>query len=123
MYEGFFGLRERPFDLSPNPRYLVLSDRHREALSNVEYGISARKGITLLVGEAGTGKTTLIRAALARQQEGSCCVCLNNPTLTRPEFFEFWAAGFGLSRKAGYQRRYFFSSSSGCFATGWRPEP
>ena len=67
MYEAFFGLRERPFDLTPNPRYLVLTEAHREALSNLEYGISSRKGITLLIGEAGSGKTTLIRAAMEKQ--------------------------------------------------------
>jgi general secretion pathway protein A len=55
MYETFFGLSERPFDLTPNPRYLVLTDAHREVLSNLEYGIGSRKGITLLVGEAGSG--------------------------------------------------------------------
>src|SRR6185295_13003063 len=68
MYEHFYGLRERPFDLTPNPRYLFLTNRHREALGNLEYGIAARKGITVLTGEAGTGKTTLVRTALARAQ-------------------------------------------------------
>ena len=58
MYERFFSLRERPFDLTPNPRFLVMTDGHREALSNLEYAIAARKGITLLLGEAGCGKTT-----------------------------------------------------------------
>ena len=66
MYERFYDLRERPFDLTPNPRYLLLTDTHREALGNLEYGISARKGITVLTGEAGTGKTTLIRTAFSR---------------------------------------------------------
>ena len=66
MYETFFGFRERPFDLTPNPRYLVLTDGHREALSNLEYGIASRKGITLLIGEAGSGKTTLIRTAIGQ---------------------------------------------------------
>ena len=53
MYESFFGLVERPFDLTPNPRYLVMTDAHREALSNLEYAIASRKGVTLLLGEAG----------------------------------------------------------------------
>ena len=65
MYEAFFGLRERPFDLTPNPRYLLLTPTHREALANLEYGIAAAKGLTLLIGEAGTGKTTLLRRVLA----------------------------------------------------------
>jgi general secretion pathway protein A len=64
MYESFFGLRERPFDLTPNPRFIYLSGCHLEALSVVHYGIVGRKGITLVVGDAGTGKTTVIRTAL-----------------------------------------------------------
>jgi general secretion pathway protein A len=100
MYEKFFGLRERPFDLTPNPRYLVLTDIHREALSNLEYGIGSRKGITLLIGEAGVGKTTLIRTAVARQPERVHCVHLNNPALTRAEFVEMLAERFSLSEKA-----------------------
>ena len=56
MYESFFGLRERPFDLTPSPRVLVLTDSHREALRNLEYGIASRKGITLLIGEAGVSE-------------------------------------------------------------------
>jgi general secretion pathway protein A len=100
MYREFFGLRERPFDLTPNPRYLVLLDGHREALSNLTYGIAARKGITLLVGEAGTGKTTLIRTALERQPERSHAVHVQNPALTRAEFVEMLAARFGLDDEA-----------------------
>jgi general secretion pathway protein A len=100
MYEKFFGFRERPFDLTPNPRYLVLTEIHREALSNLEYGIASRKGITLLVGEAGAGKTTLIRAAIARQPDRVHCVHLNNPALTRSEFVEMLAELFGLGDKA-----------------------
>jgi len=102
MYERFYGLSERPFDLSPNPRFLVLTPQHREALSNVEYGISSRKGITLLLGEAGTGKTTLLRKALAHrlqtgQRSDQGLLYLSNPLLTRGEFFQALAAGFGLS--------------------------
>ena len=64
MYESYFGLNERPFDLSPNPRFLFLSRRHSEALAHLRYGLSGRSGLTVLIGEAGTGKTTLVRAAL-----------------------------------------------------------
>jgi general secretion pathway protein A len=100
MYESFFGLRERPFDLTPNPRYLVMTTSHREALSNLEYGISSSKGITLLVGEAGSGKTTIIRAAIERQSTLVHCVHLHNPALTREEFVEMLAARFELSERA-----------------------
>ena len=108
MYQRFYNLRERPFDLTPNPRFLFLTAKHREALSNIEYGIVGRKGITLLIGEAGTGKTTLIRAALdaVRRPDGRC-VYLSNPTLTRGEFYEFLAAGFGLSEHAAASKAKF----------------
>lgn len=100
MYESFYGFRERPFDLTPNPRFLVMTDVHREALSNLEYGISSRTGITLLVGEAGTGKTTLIRTALERQPARVHCVHIQNPALTRDEFVEMLALRFQLSDRA-----------------------
>ncbi len=100
MYEQFFGLRERPFDLTPNPRYLVMTDVHREALSNLEYGIVSRKGITLLIGDAGSGKTTLLRAAIEKQAARVHCISLNNPALTRGEFVEMLAKRFALSTAA-----------------------
>lgn len=100
MYEQFFGLRERPFDLTPNPRYLVMTDSHQEALSNLQYAIASRKGITLLVGEAGSGKTTIVRAAIEKQPALVHSVHLNNPTMTRQEFGEILAIKFGLSERA-----------------------
>jgi general secretion pathway protein A len=100
MYEQFFGFRERPFDLTPNPRYLVLTAMHREALSNLRYAIASRKGVTLLVGEAGSGKTTVIKAALEGQPQLVHCVHLHNPALTRDEFVELLSVRFGLSDRA-----------------------
>jgi general secretion pathway protein A len=105
MYTEFYGLRELPFELSPNPRYLLLTPRHREALANMQYGISARKSLTLLTGEAGTGKTTLILTALASEScRGTKIVHLANPTLTRQEFVEFLAGAFGLSEHASQSK-------------------
>jgi general secretion pathway protein A len=66
VYESFFGLREPAFSLSPDPRFLWASETHQEGLAVLEYGISQRKGFLLLTGEIGTGKTTLLRAALER---------------------------------------------------------
>jgi general secretion pathway protein A len=108
VYEEFYGLQERPFDLTPNPRFLFLSPAHREALSNLEYGLSARKGITLLLGDAGLGKTTLVRAALAvHANNGGKCVYVNNPTLNRAEFVRTLAAGFELSSHAAADKAIF----------------
>jgi len=100
MYERYYGLRERPFELTPNPRYLFLSANHREGLSHLQYGMAGGTGITLLVGDAGTGKTTLVHAALAQQKANAVSVCLSNPILTRPEFFEFLTWAFGLPSAA-----------------------
>lgn len=97
MYEAFFGLRERPFDLTTNPRFLFLTPRHREALSTLRYGLSAPRGLTMLLGDAGTGKTTVLRAALSEERRPeNRHVLLTNPTLTRQEFYEFIARGFRL---------------------------
>jgi type II secretory pathway predicted ATPase ExeA len=101
MYQSFYGLRELPFELTPNPRYLCLTPRHREALSNLEYGLSSAKAITVLIGEAGTGKTTLLQAAVESDRcRGVDTVHLNNPALTREEFVVLMARRFGLSARA-----------------------
>ncbi len=108
MYEQFFGLTERPFDLTTNPRFLFLTARHREALSTLQFGITGRKGLTLLLGEAGTGKTTLTRCALDLVREHRVkSVYVSNPTLTREEFYEFVAAGFQLGDEAGKSKTQF----------------
>src|SRR3954462_1105573 len=101
MYQRFYGLRELPFELTPNPSFLFLSARHREALSNLEYGLSTAKPVTVLIGEAGTGKTTLLRAALESERCRKVrCVYLNNPALTRDEFVETLARRFDLGPAA-----------------------
>ena len=99
MYQDFYGLRSRPFDLTPDPRFLLMTGKHREALSTLQYAISGHKGVALLVGEAGTGKTTLIHAALETRSDG-LPLLLSNPALTRAEFLEFLAEGFNLPAEA-----------------------
>jgi type II secretory pathway predicted ATPase ExeA len=101
MYQRYYGLRELPFELTTNQNYLFLTAQHREALSNVRYGLSSAKAITVLIGEAGTGKTTLLHAAL---ESDACrnvqCVFLNNPALTRSEFIQILSDRFNLSERA-----------------------
>jgi general secretion pathway protein A len=105
MYEAFYGLRERPFDLTTNPRFLLLTGKHREALSNLRYGLMSRRGLTLLVGEAGTGKTTLVQATIQGfERQGAKIAYLNNPTLTRGEFYEFLAGAFELDPAAAQSK-------------------
>lgn len=101
MYEAYYGLRERPFDLTPDPRFLFLTPKHQEALTTLEYGISRRRGVTVVLGPAGTGKTTLIRAAMATLKAGSAqCVYINNPALRRDEFVQTIAHAFQLNPEA-----------------------
>jgi type II secretory pathway predicted ATPase ExeA len=107
MYEAFFGLRERPFQITPDPRFLFLNAGHREALATLRYGLSSSLGITLLLGEAGTGKTTLLRAALtAERRVQHRCAVLSNPALTRAEFFELLADTLELPPPAGSKARF-----------------
>lgn len=101
MYKGFFGLRTRPFDLAPDPRFLHLTPQHREALDMLFRGLTRPKGPTLLLGEAGTGKTMLLRATLSRiETPPGRYALLSNPTLSRSEFYEFLAVAFGMSAEA-----------------------
>ena len=112
MYEAFYGLRERPFELTPNPAYLFMTPRHREALATLQYGLTGRKGFTVVIGEAGTGKTTLLNAAF-QNQRGSrplacdCIAFLNNPTLSSADFIAYLAPAFGLSREAANSKASF----------------
>ena len=107
LYASFFGLREGPFDLSPNPRFLFLTHRQREALSNLRYALASARGFTVIVGEAGTGKTTLVQTAMASIKDTpSRYVLLNNPILTRQEFYEFLARAFELSPASQSKARF-----------------
>jgi type II secretory pathway predicted ATPase ExeA len=107
MYEAFFGLRERPFHLTPDPRFLFLNPGYREALATLRYGLSSSIGITLLVGEAGTGKTTLVRAALqAERGAENRVVLLNNPALERQDFFDMVANRLRLPQASGSKSHF-----------------
>jgi len=101
MYLRFYGLRELPFELTPNPKFLFMTAQHSEAVANLEYGLSTAKAVTLLIGEAGTGKTTLLRAAMESEACQSVrAVHLTNPQLSRSEFIETLARAFALSPEA-----------------------
>jgi general secretion pathway protein A len=107
MYQAFYGFTERPFQLTPNPRYLYLSPKHREALATLRYGLTASLGVTVLLGEAGTGKTTLLSAALyAERRPEHRHVVLNNPTLTPAEFYEMLADRLAMTQGAGSKSKF-----------------
>src|SRR5579884_777873 len=97
MYEQFFGLNQSPFTLVPDPRFLCLTPQHREALTGLAYSVSRRKGFAVVTGDAGTGKTTLLRTLLQSFGDDICQFSMVvNPTLTRAEFLEMILLDFGL---------------------------
>src|SRR6202790_1533685 len=105
MYKKFFGLKENPFNVNPDPRYLFLTPHTQEALACLTYGIETRKGFILLTGEGGTGKTTLINKTLEwLHKERVFTAFVFNPRLSVSQFFDFMMADFGIpceSRQKG----------------------
>src|SRR5438067_6832084 len=98
MYKSFFKLQTSPFGTSPDPRFLYMMPHTREALACLEYGISARKGFTVLTGEVGTGKTTLLRRALASFSNRRVSTAfVFNPRLDVLDFLEFVLTDFGIN--------------------------
>jgi type II secretory pathway predicted ATPase ExeA len=98
MYKNFYHLQSNPFNTSPDPRFLYMMPQTREALAGLEYGISARKGFIVLVGEVGTGKTTLLRRALGSFTQGRVFTSfIFNPRLEVLDFLEFVLSDFGIT--------------------------
>ncbi|MEL0640564.1 AAA family ATPase [Pseudoalteromonas aliena] len=85
MYLSYFGLNEKPFSISPNPHYLFLSERHKEALAHLTYGLGEDGGFVLLTGEVGTGKTTITRSMLEQLPENTQVAMIHNPALSELE--------------------------------------
>ncbi len=89
MYTSFFGLNEKPFSITPDPRYLFMSERHGEALAHLVYGVTESGGFIQLTGEVGTGKTTLVRTLLQnRLPDNADVAVVLNPQLTALEFLQ-----------------------------------
>src|SRR6202142_422557 len=86
MYTSFFGLAEKPFAITPDPRYLYLSERHAEALAHLLYGINESGGFIQLTGKVGTGKTAVVRTLFSRVPHHSDVAVILNPRVTPVEF-------------------------------------
>lgn len=98
MYKTFFQLKSEPFGTSPDPRFLFMMPHTREALAGLTYGVSAHKGFIVLVGEVGTGKTTLLRRALGSLDQSRVFTSfIFNPRLDILDFLEFVLSDFGLT--------------------------
>src|SRR5215469_12386765 len=97
MYRRFFGLRENPFSVNPDPRYLFLTKHTQEALAALTYGIQNRKGFILLTGEVGLGKTTLLNHLLNWLQGQRVATAFIFNSLSNPNhLFDFIVADFGI---------------------------
>ena len=85
MYAPFFGLRQAPFSIAPDPHYLFMSERHREALAHLLYGVRGGGGFVLLTGEIGAGKTTVCRCFLEQGRTGGAESRLTHSAAPAPD--------------------------------------
>lgn len=100
MYTSFFGLNEKPFSITPDPRYLFMSERHGEALAHLVYGVTESGGFMQLTGEVGTGKTTLVRTLLQnRMPDNADVAVILNPQLSALEFLQTICEELGVRKR------------------------
>src|SRR5262245_47749244 len=96
MYKQFYGLRDIPFSLAPDPKYLFRTESLLEVFANLQYGIENGKGIVVVTGEVGTGKTTILRSMLQSLDRSVLAAYIFNPLLSTAEFFDFLAGEFRI---------------------------
>ena len=108
MYTAYFGFKENPFNLSPDPRYLFLSPQHREAMNHLLYGIHEKKGFIVITGGIGTGKTTLCRSLLAGLNDSVATALVFNSAMAEIELLETITQEFGIAmgRPRRTRKRY-----------------
>ena len=99
MYAGYFGLQQTPFSIAPDPRYLLMSERHREALAHLLYGVQGGGGFVLLTGEIGAGKTTVCRCFLEQLPENCRVAYIFNPKLTVSDLLKTICSEFHIEVK------------------------
>lgn len=101
MYYDFFGFREPPFSIAPDPRYLYLSDRHKEALAHLMYGVGGQGGFIVITGEVGTGKTTVSRCFIDNAPDNVDMAIILNPRLSARELLSSVCDELGIRHPAG----------------------
>jgi general secretion pathway protein A len=111
MYKEYFGLKENPFSIAPDPRYFFMSKGHSEALAHLVYGINTDGGFILLTGEVGTGKTTVCRCLLDHLPENSEVAFILNPKLTVEELLATICDEFGIKYPEGNTSNKVFISA------------
>jgi general secretion pathway protein A len=104
LYQQYFGLRDAPFNISPDPDFLFLSASHREALAQISYGISGKKGFIVLTGEVGTGKTTLIRSLLNQVSTNTHTALIFNNVASARDLMRYICEDFGIAGLKNYRQ-------------------
>jgi len=106
MYNQFYGFREKPFEITPDPRFLYLSESHKEALAHLTYAVRERKGFTVITGEVGTGKTTLVQTVLSRLDGNTKTAYIFNPKLGSTDFLHYVCEDLGLKGQKKSKGQY-----------------
>ncbi|MBI5584198.1 MAG: AAA family ATPase [Deltaproteobacteria bacterium] len=106
MYTTFYGLKEKPFEISPDPKFLYLSPGHQEALAHMVYAVSQRIGFTVITGEVGTGKTTLVQSLLSQLNGSTRTAYLFNPNLSILDFLEYICEDLGVKTNRRSKGQY-----------------
>lgn len=107
MYETYFGLKESPFNVTPDPKFLYLSQSHQNALSALLYGVESRRGFIQITGEIGAGKTTLCRLLLQKLVGVAHSSLVLNPKLSQFELLQVMVEDFGITPKGKKRKDYF----------------
>ena len=106
MYHEYYGLVRSPFEMTPDPAFLVLGDTHREGLATLVYAVRSRKGFVLLTGEVGTGKTTLLHALLSQLDRDTASAFIFNPRLEPLDFFRMLFEELGIEEPCRTKAEY-----------------
>ncbi|HWP84188.1 MAG TPA: AAA family ATPase, partial [Terriglobia bacterium] len=110
MYREFYNLKEDPFSLTPDPQFVYMAPQHREALSGLIYSALTRPGLTVLAGEVGTGKTTLLYTLmeLLEKRKFTTAIC-TNPTMRREEFYDYILTDLGVQCSSTLKSQQLFA--------------
>jgi len=124
MYEKFYGFKEKPFDITPDPKFVYFSETHREALAHLRYAIREGKGFSVITGEVGTGKTTLVHTLLSKMDGSVRTAYIFNPVMDPEDFLNYICEDLGLKsngiRSRGQNLTLLHNFLLNCFAQNER---
>lgn len=116
MYLDFYGLTEIPFGLTPNPKFIFKTESYLEVIANLKYGITHYKGLVVVTGEVGTGKTTTLRSMMQQLGPDILSVYILNPYIVTSEFYEILTSGLRLGLSTGSSKAEVLASLARCLA-------